>query len=85
MTEQEQLYLTLLGARIRTERQARKLGLDSLADQAGLHRTHLWKIEKGQLNAGLLSYARIAESLGTGLGTLLPGIALQEPAPEANR
>lgn len=65
-------YLETLGARIRELRQQRQLGLEELADRAGLHRTHLWKIEKGQLNAGVISYVRLARQLELSVGDLLP-------------
>lgn len=64
-------YLQALGVRIRECRRATGLGLEELADRAGLHRTHLWKIEMGRLNAGVLSYVRLAQALAVPLGTLL--------------
>ncbi len=83
---QEVQYLERLGAHIRALRQAHELGLDELADRAGLHRTHLWKIEKGQLNAGAISYVRLASQLGVAPGELFPAFplppdqALREPS-----
>lgn len=68
----ETRYLEALGARIRALRQERHLGLEELADRSGLHRTHLWKIEKGLLNAGVISYVRLAQQLDLPLGDLLP-------------
>ncbi|GHF58659.1 transcriptional regulator with XRE-family HTH domain [Deinococcus metalli] len=61
--DSEAQHLAALGARIRLLRQQRDLGLEELAARAGLHRTHLWKIEKGKLNAGIISYMRIAREL----------------------
>lgn len=65
-------YLIRLGAQIRRIRQEHHLGLEELADRAGLHRTHLWKIEKGQLNAGIISLARLARVLDLTPALLLP-------------
>ena len=68
----EAQYLERVGAHIRALRQERGLGLEELADRSGLHRTHLWKIEKGQLNAGVISYVRLAIQLEVTLGELFP-------------
>ncbi|UQN08448.1 helix-turn-helix domain-containing protein [Deinococcus sp. QL22] len=68
----EEAYLQQLGLRIRAQRQDQKIGLEGLADTVGIHRTHLWKIEKGQLNAGIYTYERIARALGSRLQELLP-------------
>lgn len=72
LSEVEHTYLLALGERIRTIRQEKKLKMEEFADLAGIHRTHLWKIEKGQLNAGVVSYYRIAHELGLPLGSLFP-------------
>lgn len=68
----EQRYLEALGHRIRELRKQRRLGLQELADRAGLHRTHLWKLEKGTLNPGIISYLRLAQVLELPLSALLP-------------
>ena len=65
-------YLIRLGGQIRKLRQEQHLGLEELADRAGLHRTHLWKIEKGQLNAGVISLTRLARVLNLTPAMLLP-------------
>jgi len=74
-TPQETQYLIDLGAHIRALRQERQLGLEELADQAGIHRTHLWKIEKGQLNAGIVNYLRLANQLGLTPSALFPDLS----------
>lgn len=68
----EQRYLEALGHRIRELRRQKHLGLQELADRAGLHRTHLWKLEKGTLNPGIISYLRLAQVLELPLSALLP-------------
>lgn len=82
MSDDEQAYLVDLGLRIRDTRQKQKLGLDGLAELAEVHRTHLWKIEKGLLNTGLLTYVRIAEALDVPLAVLLPATRLLKPSPQ---
>ena len=72
LSEEEHTYLVALGERIRAIRQERNLRMEEFADLAGIHRTHLWKIEKGQLNAGIVSYYRLAQQLGLPLGSLFP-------------
>ena len=72
MEDSELDYLVSLGSRIRELRQQKQLGLEELADRAGIHRTHLWKIEKGRLNAGVLSYLRLAHELELPVGSLFP-------------
>ena len=69
---EEATYLERIGARIRELRRAKGIGLEELAEQTGIHRTHLWKIEKGQLNAGILTYVRLAQQLGLAPGDVLP-------------
>lgn len=82
-TPQDDLFLSQLGHHIRTLRRARHLGLEPFADQVSLHRTHLYKIEKGQLNAGILTYLKIAAALDLSLSQLFAPIIDQEnrPAP----
>ncbi len=84
----EQRYLEALGHRIRELRTQRHLGLQELADRARLHRTHLWKLEKGTLNPGIISYLRLSQVLGVSLSALLPTFELEgtdgdhgQPAP----
>ena len=66
----EDMFLKQIGCHIRNLRRARNLGIEPFADQVGLHRTHLYKIEKGQLNAGILTFRKIANVLGLSLGEL---------------
>lgn len=81
-TSQEIQYLVDLGAHVRALRLERQLGLEELADQAGIHRTHLWKIEKGQLNAGVINYLRLAKRLGLAPGALFPLGTTEHAEPE---
>ena len=71
MTVSEQEYLKALGRQIRALRTARGVGLEDLAEQADVHRTHLWKIEMGRLNTRLLTLRKIADELGVDVAELL--------------
>lgn len=73
---EERDYLSQLGTNIRKLRLERNFGVEELADLSGVHRTHLWKIEKGQLSAGAVTYLRLATQLG-----LAPGALFPEPDP----
>ncbi len=58
------------GSRVRELRRAQGLSQEELADRAGLHRTYLSGIERGQRNPSLKNIAAIAETLGLGLSAL---------------
>jgi len=57
--------LKRLGATIRASRKAKDLSQESLADAAGIDRSHMGKIERGERNVTLLNLVRIASALGT--------------------
>lgn len=47
------------------------LSQEDLADKAGLHRTYIGSVERGERNITLLNANRIAEALGVKLTTCL--------------
>jgi len=55
--------LKKLGKRIRELRQAASLSQEELADLAGLHRTYIGGIERGERNVGVLNILKIARAL----------------------
>jgi transcriptional regulator with XRE-family HTH domain len=55
--------LTRLGAAIRVRRKTLGLSQEALADAAGIDRSHMGKIERGERNVTLLNVARIAAAL----------------------
>lgn len=65
--------LQLFGARVRAERERLRISQEELADRAGLHRTYVGGVERGERNVGLLNLLRIAEALGLGPAELLKG------------
>jgi transcriptional regulator with XRE-family HTH domain len=64
----------LVGKRIRELRVARKVSQESLADDAGLHRTYMGSVERGERNISLENIVRIARALHVPPDELLSGI-----------
>lgn len=67
----EQSYLSQLGARIRKLRKARELSQEALAFEAGLDRTYVSSVERGERNIAVLNLAKLARALGVEVSTLL--------------
>ena len=63
--------LTALGAAIRKRRQELKLSQEKLAEQAGLDRSYLGQVERGENSIALLTLLNIADALGVSLETLM--------------
>ena len=59
-----------LGKRIRHLRTAREWSQEYLADQAGMHRTYMWGIERGIRNPSIRHVVRIADALGISVKSL---------------
>jgi transcriptional regulator with XRE-family HTH domain len=57
--------LARLGGALRAARKARGLSQESLADAAGIDRSHMGKIERGERNVSVLNLIRIATALGS--------------------
>jgi transcriptional regulator with XRE-family HTH domain len=58
------------GERIRTLRQLRKLSQEELAFRAGIHRTYLGGIERGERNPALKNINSLADALSVSLSEL---------------
>jgi transcriptional regulator with XRE-family HTH domain len=58
------------GERIRALRTAKGYSQEELAFKAGVHRTYLGGIERGERNPSLKNIAAIAEALGVALSEL---------------
>lgn len=56
---------------IRRLRLTQGLSQEALADKAGLHRTYVGAVERGERNITLLNANRIAEGLGVSLSDCL--------------
>jgi transcriptional regulator with XRE-family HTH domain len=68
--------LKRLGEAVRAARKARGMSQETLADAAGIDRSHMGKIERGERNVTLLNIARIANALGRKPSDLLVAAGL---------
>ncbi len=71
MNKEERRFLERVGSRIRERRVAAGLTQAALAERAGLHRTFIGSVERGERNVALLSLRRIAASLRVPAADLL--------------
>jgi transcriptional regulator with XRE-family HTH domain len=58
------------GARVRQLRNDQGWSQESFADKAGLHRTYVGAIERGEQNISLVNIEKIAATLGVSLAEL---------------
>lgn len=63
--------LQRFGARVREERERLGISQEELANRAGLHRTYVGGVERGERNLGLLNLIRIARALSVPASVLL--------------
>lgn len=68
--------LQKLGAAIRAARLDRGFSQEALADAAGIDRSHMGKIERGERNVSILNLARVADALGLSLSSLMAAAGL---------
>lgn len=61
----------ILAGNLRRLRQATGLSQEELADRAGLHRTYISSIERGQRNVSLENIFRLADALDVEAAELL--------------
>lgn len=66
--------LQRLGARIKEMRQERGLSQEELSFEAGLDRSYVGGIERGERNITFRSLSLIAQALKTDVGTLTSGL-----------
>ncbi|HZL34778.1 MAG TPA: helix-turn-helix transcriptional regulator [Tepidisphaeraceae bacterium] len=66
------LFARKFGKRIRELREAAGLSQERLADEAGLHRTHISLIERGRRSVRLETIERLAIALKTQPGAMMP-------------
>ena len=71
-TTDEQLVLEEFGQRVKTARDGHKWTQEVLGERAGMHRTYVGAIERGEKNLSLLKLNQLALALGTGFDGFLP-------------
>lgn len=62
---------TLLGSVIRAERKGRGLSQEALANLAGLSRSHVGEIERGEVSVSLAALELLALGLGVSLSEII--------------
>jgi transcriptional regulator with XRE-family HTH domain len=75
----EQDTLRAFGRRVRQHREAAGLSQEALAERAGLHRTYVGSLERGERNLALLNLLALAEALGVPPASLVGGGAGRSP------
>lgn len=63
--------LIKFGSKIKAERLKQNLSQEELAAKAGVHRTYIGMIERGEKNITLLNIEKIAKSLNMSISKLL--------------
>lgn len=57
-------YVQRFGQRVRLIRHEKELSQEELADRAGVHRTYIGMIERGEKNATIVTIVKISGALG---------------------
>ena len=60
------------GGKLRVVRRKQGVSQEKLAELAGLHRTYVSSVERGERNVSLLNIEKLAVALGVSLRTLMP-------------
>jgi transcriptional regulator with XRE-family HTH domain len=70
LASKDKSALREVGRRIRVRRLALRLSQEALADAAGLHRTYIGSVERGERNVSLVNLLRISAALSVDVGYL---------------
>jgi transcriptional regulator with XRE-family HTH domain len=73
MTQADEFILKL-GKVIQSHRKALGLSQEELAEKAGLHRTYIGAIERGERNITLKNFYRVTLALGANISSLFSEI-----------
>jgi len=68
------ILLTTLGSRLRTIRESLGMTQESLANEAGLDRSYIGGVERGERNISFLILCRIASALKIDIASLTKGM-----------
>jgi transcriptional regulator with XRE-family HTH domain len=66
--------LIKLGLRVRELRMLKGFSQEHLAELAGLHRTYIGGIERGEINVAFVNIVRLAKALEVPLSDLMKGV-----------
>lgn len=83
MNKGETQIQTLFGLRVRQLRNEQGLSQEGFADKAGLHRTYIGSIERGEQNLSLVNIERLAATLGISLAELFAPFD-EKPSPKTD-
>ncbi len=72
---------TRFGARVRRLRNDRGWSQEAFADRAGLHRTYIGSVERGEQNISLENIEKLAATLGVSLAELFAPFADKPASP----
>lgn len=75
----KEMDLRRFGACVRGHRERLAISQEELASRAGLHRTYLGGVERGERNLGLLNILRIARALELAPADLLKDFPSKQP------
>ncbi|MDX2206458.1 MAG: helix-turn-helix transcriptional regulator [Gemmatimonadales bacterium] len=76
MTKKTQNARLVLAQNLRATRQAARISQEELAARAGLHRTYVGSVERGERNISIDNIERLAGALGIRVTELLGGLGL---------
>lgn len=79
-TEADRLRLLAFGRAVRLTREERGLSQEALAEHAGLHRTYVGGIERGERNISLLNLMALADALGSTPDELFSRVGVEDPS-----
>lgn len=69
-TQKNSKVLLRFGQRLRAIRKSKNLSQEDLAAKAGLHRTYIGSIERGEKNLSLLNIEKLANALDLNISSL---------------
>ena len=70
----DQDIIAVFGQRVRMLRKARELSQETFADLAGLHRSYMGGVERGERNVSLVNIKKLADALEISVDKLFQGL-----------